>query len=217
MSHRSYLVLSVTFGLAACGGSGDATDAGGGSGQLLVHASAHGEEGGASLSVDITRAGQNVNDATVIVTSDLGDATLTRDGDGQYRGDQGGWGAYFAVDITAGDDWVKGSIEAPDPATVTDPTPDQAFDPHLADGGVVTVAWDGDPAMDVSVKVHDFDWSGTDDGSLDVPATAFDNESTEVEIERSNQVDLVGGAAGSDLSASIGTKTTLVVSNPYNN
>jgi len=56
---------------------------------------------------------------------------------------------------------------------------------------------------------------GDDEGGLDIPASMFVEEDQEIEISRTNEIDLHGGAPGSYLSVERGDKTHLSVVNPY--
>ena len=190
-------------------------DRGDGSGGLLVRAHIDSEEGGAEFDVTVERDGQDVVDAEVVIGTDGADVLLERDGEGRYRGGDGQWSAYYSIEVTAGDDWLDGGLEAPDRPTLVDPDPAEALDPHQAEGGVVVVTWDGDLAMSVRVKTKDFEWSGADEGGLEIPAVMFEEEDQEIEISRENEIDLDGGVAGSSLSVATGAKTRLVVVNPF--
>lgn len=218
-SHLRLIAFIVPLA-AACGGDDDVAgpvdgDSGGGTGNLLVRAHIDSEEGGAEIDVSVERDGQEVADAEVVVGTDGADVLLERDGEGRYRGFDREWSAWYSIEVTAGDDWLDGGLEAPDRPTIIDPDPAQAFDPHEVADGVVVVTWDGDPAMTVRVKTKDFEWSGADQGGIEIPAIMFEEEEQEIEIDRANEIDLTGGAPGSSLSVETGGKTRLVVVNPY--
>jgi len=221
MTSTHVRVLALVLPLAAaCGGDDDVVgpvdgDHGDGSGALLVRAHIDSEEGGAEFDVTVERDGQDVADAEVVIGTDGADVLLERDGEGRYRGNDGQWSGYYSIEVTAGDDWLDGGLEAPDRPTLVDPDPAEAFDPHDAEDGVVVVTWDGDLAMSVRVKTKDFEWSGTDEGALEIPAVMFEEEEQEIEISRENEIDLDGGVAGSSLSVATGAKTRLIVVNPF--
>jgi len=191
-------------------------ESGDGTGALLVRAHIDSEEGGAELDVSVERDGQEVNDAEVVIGTDGADVLLERDGDGRYRGFDGEWSGWYTIEVTAGDDWLDGGLEAPDRPSLIDPDPSEAFDPHQAEDGVVMVTWDGDFAMSVRVRTRDFEWSGADEGGVEVPAVMFEEEEQEIEISRENEIDLAGGAPGSSLSVETGARTRVIVVNPYN-
>jgi hypothetical protein len=205
---------------AACGGDDDIAgpvdgDSGGGNGALLVRAQIGSEEGGVEFDVDVERDGADVTDAEVVIGTDGADVALVHDGEGRYRGSDGEWSGYYTIEVSAGDDWLDGGLDAPDRPTLLEPDPAQAFDPHTAEDGVVVVTWGGDLAMTVRVKTKEFEWSGDDEGGLDIPASMFVEEDQEIEISRTNEIDLHGGAPGSYLSVERGDKTHLSVVNPY--
>ena len=211
------LLLPLT---TACGGDDDLAgpvdgDSGGGSGALLVRASIDSEEGGAEVDVSIERAGRDVDDATVVIGTDGADLILERDGEGRYRGRDAQWSGWYTIEVTAGDDWLDGGLESPDRPILVDPDPAEAFDPHQAEDGVVLVTWDGDLALSARVKTKDFEWSGADEGGLEIPAVMFEEDEQEIEIKRENEIDLAGGAAGSFLAVETGSKTRLIVLNPF--
>ncbi|HEU5059884.1 MAG TPA: hypothetical protein VFU21_25310 [Kofleriaceae bacterium] len=222
-SHLRLLAFATALPLAAaCGGDDDVAgpvdgESGDGTGALLVRAHIDSDEGGAEIEVSVERDGQDVTDAEVVIGTDGADVVLDWDGEeGRYRGFDGEWSGWYSIEVTAGDDWLDGGLEAPDRPTLIAPDPSEAFDPHQAEDGVVVVTWDGDLAMSVRVKTKDFEWSGADEGGLEIPAVMFEDEEQEIEIDRENEIDLAGGAPGSALSVETGAKARLIVLNPYN-
>lgn len=218
-THLRFFALVLPLA-AACGGDDDIAgpvdgDRGDGTGALLVRAQVDSEEGGADFEVTVSRDGQDVADAEVVIGTDGADVLLSRDGEGRYVGGDAQWSGYYTIEVTAGDDWLDGGLEAPDRPTLLEPDPAEAFDPHAAEDGVVVVTWDGDLAMSVRVKTKEFEWSGTDEGGVEVPAAMFVEEDQEIEISRTNEIDLAGGAPGSSLSVETDAKTHLIVLNPY--
>lgn len=211
------LVLPLVW---ACGGDDDLAgpvdgDRGDGTGALLVRAQIDSEEGGADFDVTVSRDGQEVTDAEIIIGTDGADVALAYDGEqAAYVGGDEVWSGYYTIDVTAGDDWLNGGLEAPDRPTLIEPA--DAFDPHQVEEGVVLVTWDGELAMSVRVKTKDFEWSGADEGGLEIPAVTFEDEEQEIEISRQNEIDLEGGAPGSVLAVEVDGKARLVVLNPYN-
>ena len=217
MTSKVVRVMAVAW-LWACGGDDDTfvdSDPGDGSGTLRVEASIENDGDGGDFQVRVDRAGEDVNDADVVISYVDGDETLALEGGGDYRGGHAGWSDSYAIDVTAGDDWLDGAIEAPELPELVEPSPTEAFDPHDAEDGVVVVSWDGAAAMSVRVKTKDFEWQGDDTGSLEIPATAFEEEDQEIEISRRNSIDLAGGSPGSELTVSAKTKLRLIVVNPY--
>lgn len=216
MRRIGLIAFSMAALLAACGDDDIGTDPGGGTGTLLVHARAeYRNDGFADLRVDVARAGAAVADAAVVVESDLGRVTLVHEGGGTYRGAQAGWASGYALAVSAGDDHLDGSIVAPAPARLTSPDPAVPFDPQADADGLILLQWAGDRAHRVRVKTKGFEWSGVDQGRLMVPAMVFVETSQDIEIKRENSVALAGGAPGSDLSAKVDAKVTVLVSNPF--
>jgi hypothetical protein len=220
LTHLRTLAFVVPLA-AACGGDDDIAgpvdgDRGDGTGALLVRAQVDSEEGGADFEVSVERDGQEVTDAEVVIGTDGADVVLQYDGEEhRYRGGDAQWSSYYTIEVTAGDDWLDGGLEAPDRPTLVEPDPAEAFDPHTAEDGVVIVTWDGDLAMSAQVKTKEFEWSGADEGGVEIPAPMFVEEDQEIEISRTNEIDLAGGAAGSYLSVETDAKTHLIVLNPY--
>lgn len=221
MTSTHLRVLALFLPLAAACGDDDVAgpvdgDRGDGSGALLVRAHIDSDEGGADFDVEVTRDGQDVSDAEVVIGTDDRDVVLNYDGDGDYVGGDDIWSGYYTIEVTAGDDWLDGGLEAPDRPNIVDPDPAEAFDPHDAEDGVVVVTWDGDLAMSVRVRTRDFEWSGADEGGVEIPAVMFEEEDQEIEISRENEIDLAGGAPGSLLSVEREATTDLIVVNPFN-
>jgi len=208
---RTLLVLLV----AGCGG-GSATDPGGGTHTLLVSGSIENEGTGASILVDVRRGIDHVTNAVVTVDAGNGGFQLNLGTDNRYHGVSPAWSHRFRLSVVAGMDNLDGSVEGPDPATIVSPPPAVAFDPHQAPGGVVRVSWSGAAAETVEVDVRDFQWGpNPDTGFVDVPAVNFQNTSEQVRIRRVNSTALVGGVAGSMLTARNETRTDLSVVNPF--
>jgi hypothetical protein len=199
--------------VAACGSDELGNDPGGGTGTLLVNASIDQEDGAAELVVTVDRAGQDVDDAIVRVTSELGEVTLALSGGGEYRGVQAGWAAGYEISVTSGEDSLTGSIDAPGPIVMTSPL--SGFDAQAAEGGLVRISWDGERSMEARVRTDDFDQTVPDDGALDVAATFFVQDQQEIEIRRRNTVTLAGGAPGSRLEATFELTTDVTVTNPF--
>jgi hypothetical protein len=217
---RTLGVFLATVALAACGDDAPGTDAGDGSETLLVNASidgdGDGDGAGADMTVRVRRAGVDVNDAIVEISSNHGEVSLaSTGGGGEYRGGQPLWGDWYEIRVTAGDDWLDGGVEAPvRPALVT-PDPAAPFDVRAAEDGLVRVAWDGEAAQTIRVRAGDYDASLADTGSVMVPATMFTDEEEDIELRRENATALAGGAPGSDLSAHIDSQTRVIVLNPF--
>jgi hypothetical protein len=202
--------------LVACGGSdgGIGTSPGEGTRTLLVDGTVELEDGAAHLRVEVQRAGVDVDDAIVTVESSTGDATLTLEGSGVYRTTLPGWAEGYTIEVVAGDDHLWGSIAAPERPLITSPV--EAFDPQAEEDGLVTILYDGEWADTVRFKSKDFEYGPVEDrGEIEVPAVEFTETVQEFEIDRTNRVDLAGGAPGSELSAHCDSKTDLLIVNPF--
>lgn len=210
------LTLLGVVGAAACG-SDSGTDPGTGTHTLAVQgqASRDAENDTASLRVSVQRAGVRVSDAVVTMRSELGDVTLTLDGNGDYVGEQAGWASNYRLEVTAGTDRLSGAIHAPEVMTLLSPDPTVAIDAQAAVNGVVTLRWSGESADSIRVKSKDFEYQGTDEGHVDMAAAQLKESSQELELRRQNSVSLAGGLPGSTLSASCRSNFTLIVVNPF--
>jgi hypothetical protein len=213
---RKNVVAGVLFAfVAACGSDGSATNPGTGTKTLVVEAKID-YEAGADFDVRVRRAGQDVTDAVVTITSNRGEVLLTHDGGGDYIGAQTGWGNYFALDVKAGPDALEGSIAAPQSVTLVQPDMRVPFDARQAES--VRFRWDAEPADFVRIKTEKFETVPEyveDTGSYMIVATAFVDTEQDVKIKRRNSVALAGGLPGSTLTADYEEKFQVLVTNPY--
>ena len=198
---------------AACGGV--STDPGDGSRTLEVRADIELKSTYADFEVRVRRDGDNVPDARVRIFSDLGDTELIYDGGGDYEGRQSGHARWYEVDVEVGDDWLYGTVVAPEPARVVDPDPHEPWRPREADDGVVWISWSGRLADRVRVETYEFEWEGEDRGELGIPATAFQDREDEIEIRRRNETPLIGGVSSSRLRVTAETETSIAIVDPY--
>jgi hypothetical protein len=212
MLRLGLLALAV---VVAGGCGGVSTDPGDGSRTLEVRADIDIRRTDARFEVRVRRDGENVSDARVLILSNLGDTLLTYDGGGEYEGRQSGHARWYEVDVEVGDDWLYGTILAPEPAYVTRPEPAEPWRPREAADGVVWVRWSGKLADRVRVKTDEFEWEGLDRGELGIPATAFQDIEDEIEIRRRNETALHGGTASSRLRATAETETSIAIVDPY--
>jgi hypothetical protein len=211
---RLLVTCVAVVGLWGCGGGG--TSPGSGTQTLSVDGQITQADANASYRVTVRRGNAAVNDALVTMQTDRGGTSLALDKDGTYRGTAVGWGGTYTVTVSSGADHLEGSIVAPQAAPITAPDPTVAFDPHTATGGVILLRWGGPLAENAHVRSGDFDWGPmTDPGQLTVPATIFKDTTQEVRVERENSTALAGGVAGSQLSADLETRTTLIVVHPF--
>lgn len=210
----------TAFGMvvAACGGGGaSGTDPGEGTQTLIVAANASISSGdpGWSLEVEVGRPGAPmVTDAEVRIESDAGDMVLAHVENGRYAGSLPADATAFALSVEAGEDGLSASLDAPAIPELEHPAV-TGFDPHAEEDGLVEVRWSGAAAQRVRVKVAEFEYEGVDQGSIDVPATTFQDDEEELEVERRNSVTLLGGLGGSTFEAKAETKTRVGVTNPF--
>jgi len=206
--------LALLFYICACGGT--STDPGGGTQTLFVNGSVDLEDGGSSFFVEVRKGSIRITGAAVTFESSLGTTTLVGDAEGRYQGFAAGWASSYHLRVVAGDDDLDATILAPEPPSLVEPQPDVAFDPHLAENGIVRLSWSGEGAETVEVETKDFKWGpNPDDGGVDVPATAFQDLTQQVRIQRKNDTPLAGGTAGSQLEARADTRTDLTIVNPF--
>jgi hypothetical protein len=198
---------------AACGGV--STDPGDGTRTLDVSASVDLRGSHADFEVRVRRDGSDVSNARVLISSDLGDTELRYDAGGDYEGRQTGHASWYELDVEVGDDWLSGTVVAPEPARITEPNPNEPWRPREADEGVVWVTWSGELADRVRVNTDEFEWEGEDTGELGIPATAFDDIEDAIEIRRRNETPLIGGVSSSRLRVTVETETSIAVVDPY--
>jgi hypothetical protein len=214
---RTGMFFCAISGLLATACGNDSTYAGRGTQTLLVTAEIDYDEGGASANIRVRRAGVDVTDALVGISSDLGDVMLVYNADNHsYRGRQTGWKGAYSIQVRAGNDWLDGGIGSPEQPVLTKPAPGVAFDPHLADRGVVELVWSGRRGDMIRVRTKKYDPGFVpDQGSVLVSNTYFTEDAQDVSLERANSIDLAGGAPGSTLSAHIGSDARLLITNPF--
>lgn len=215
---RIALVVALALVTVACGGgSRSGSDPGEGTQTLIVQASASIESGDAgwSLEVRVERAGGiDVLDAVVEIESDAGDMVLVSSGDGRYAGSLPVDASWFGLSVEAGEDGLSASIDAPAMPVLEHPAL-VGLDPHAEADGLIEVSWSGSSAQHVRVKLADFQYEGVDEGSIDVPASAFDDDQMDLELDRRNSVTLLGGVGGSTFEASAEHRVQITVTNPY--
>jgi hypothetical protein len=208
-------LLGTAMVVATVGCGSVSTDPGDGSRSLEVRADVELESTYADFEVRVRRNDNDVSDARVVITSDLGETILLYDGGGDYEGRQTGHARWYEVHVEAGDDWLYGTVVAPEPARVTSPDPHQPWRPREAQDGVVWVEWSGKLADNVRIKTGEFEWAGEDRGELGIPATAFDDIEDEIEIRRRNETPLIGGVSNSRMRVTAETETSIAIIDPY--
>jgi hypothetical protein len=222
------LIVGLATILTACGGSsGFSTDPGSGTTTLLVdaHASFDNELNAADFNVNVKKAGANVDNAFVTITSEFGTVTLVNDpGKGDYKGTQAKWSdTGYKLDIVIKDpsgkttDSLTAALEAPVRVVLTAPKNINApFDPHTLPNQLLVVSWEGPPATSVHVKSKDFEPNLAGDPlTVSIPAAVFKDTTQKLEIDRSTGVALAGGLPGSRFTADYDFKTSLIVQNPF--
>ncbi|MBL8914780.1 MAG: hypothetical protein JNM17_29005 [Archangium sp.] len=198
-------VLAV-FTLCACGGN----NPGSGSGTLFVSArfSTDGSPSASAARVTIREAGPFgalVKDATVNVSGSKAPKTNIPyvEMNNEYRVDQFPWDEIIRLEVTRGQDRVEGSVTSPGTSQITNPTNDGTV--RQANG--LTISWrdsNMQPANTVRVRMYRsmIDTTLADDKfefnvAFDKLVVADDEN---VNLERSNEVALAGGTAGSAMS-----------------
>jgi hypothetical protein len=215
-AHATWFAALGVIAAAACGGDdGPLVSPGDGSRTLLVDARIEYDDGGAEIWIEVVRAGQQVTGADVSVSSGLGAIDVPHLGSGFYGITQAGWEGPYVLSVDAGDDWLDAAIDAPAMPAIVSPAPGVAIEPRADEDGVIEVEWAGELAHRVAIDTHDFEWQGIDEGSIAVPATAFDEDEQDIEIERTNSTALEGGAPGSELRVRCGTRQRFSVIDPF--
>ncbi|MFZ5441734.1 MAG: hypothetical protein ACOZQL_17155 [Myxococcota bacterium] len=195
--------------VSACG----YTSPGGGTGTLFVTARLTSEGSTASSRARVTvRAGSMsgaiVEDAEVSIRGGALQKTVVpfdRDSS-QYRLDGFQWVEGLRLEVVRGSDLLDGSIDVPGETLITDPINDSTF--RRADGQPLVVRWKdarGSPATTTGVRLEKAKLDRTiPQGIFEFRVEANElvaNDKERVRVERSNEVTLAGGAAGSVLSA----------------
>jgi hypothetical protein len=223
MRHTS--IASLMIALAACS-SGVGTNTGTGTRTLLVRAdvSADSDGGSASIDVHVEKAGQNVDTARIRVSSNRGAIELTPRGGGDYRASQSGYATDgYAIDVELTDaegrvtDELHGSVVSPDTVRLTGPDLTRVVDARALPNDVLVITWAAPGAESARVRLKDFD-SGNlspDPLRVEVPAASLKEQADDLEVRRSNSIQLAGGTQGSHLAVEYKLKTTLFVMNPF--
>ncbi len=205
---RPLTLLSLVL-LSACG----ATNPGGGTRTLHVVArfESNGSTPGTWARVTVRQGsgnGDHVANAEVALRGGrLGRQVLAFDDNArQYRLDDFAWDDALRLEVSRGEDFLDGAIEAPGFTVITRPVAGTTY--RRADGPPLVVEWsDSMNRRAARVQVR-LDKAGIDttlpqDGlELRVePGELKVDDKEKVRVERSNQVDLAGGLPGSQLSA----------------
>ena len=208
----SLLAMLIGASLAGCGGS----DPGRGTASLHVEAFAvtSGTRDSTQIRVQVREVdarGQIQAGATVRVRGkEQGEWTLDFVGFdwGPFTGGfhllsgidwQGGW----HLEVEMGDEhWLEAYLEVPGFTKITQPVANTAYRPD--DREPLQVRWEDEErrrARDVRLKLDRNDYSVRLEGEVkrhEIPVSAFRRDGDErVEVERSTEIDLAGGASGS--------------------
>lgn len=190
------------------------TSPGGGTGTLFVTArlTSDGSTAGSSARVTVragSSSGELVKNAEVAIRGgSLGRTLVSYDDQrDQYRLDGFSWVEGFRLEVVRGNDLLDGAIEAPGATVITDPVSDTTY--RRADGPPLLIRWrDARGGAAGSTRLR------MDKAKLDraIPAGVFEvrveardlvvDDKEKVQVERSSEVQLAGGAPGSTLSAS---------------
>ncbi len=207
---RALLALVSVVVCSACG----YTSPGGGTGTLFVTArlSSDGSTQGNRARVTVRSAsstGDVVPNAEVALQGGaLKRTVLSWDPDSkQYRLDGFTWVDGFRLEVIRGNDLLDGSIDAPGATLITNPISDSTF--RRADAQPLSITWKDTrnaPAKTTQVRLDKANVDraipeGLYELRLDANELTASTKET-VRVERSNEVNLAGGAVGSLLSAS---------------
>ena len=190
------------------------TSPGGGTQTLFVTArlSSDGSTAGSSARVTVRQGsstGDLVKDAEVAIRGGPLGRTIVPydDGRDQYRLDSFTWVDGFRLEVIRGRDFLDGSITAPGPTLITDPVSGSTF--RRADNQPLIIRWRDErnqPADTTQLRLDKAKIERTlAAGVLVIPVDPSElvvNDKERVRIERTSEVALAGGVAGSTLSAS---------------
>lgn len=229
----SYLTLIVAGSLAACGGSpldpGAGNDPGTGTSTLVVtgnvSAQAHltnaltAADFDTTFSVRLTLNTQTVSTGTVTITSSSGTYPLTFQANGQGNGQRwtGQAPAYdevYRLDVDSGVDNVHNvRIDGPSLHSFSAPTAGAQVDSTMP----LVLTWRANDAADsAALRTDRFDnLAIPDTGSYTIAAGALKSSKDQIEqntirLTRTNRVTPAGGAAGSELAASVENEIDVV-------
>lgn len=188
------------------------TSPGGGTGTLFVTArlTSDGSTSGSDARVTVREGSSNgalVKNAEVAILGGALGRTLVGyvDDRDQYRLDGFTWVEGFRLEVIRGNDRLDGSIAAPGATLIVDPISDSTY--RRADGPLI-IRWRDSrnaPAGKTQLRLEKakIDLSiqeGVTDLLVD-PNDLIVSDKEKIRLERTNQVSLAGGVAGSSLSA----------------
>ena len=189
-------------------------DSGSGSNTLYVYADIEGKAGSSThMYVEVALNGNDVSGASVVVDSDLGEVTLTETGDGYYEAEQSGFAPGYHLRVESGENNLKASLNAPKAHSIKNPEQGATYDTQDGD---LEVSWSPTGADEARVETDEveLDFNG-DPGAATIPATSFEGDEDEVEVKRTNKMQLAGGTTGSGFEISYEVQHEITVLNPY--
>lgn len=203
------LLMTLLVAASSCG----LTSPGGGTGTLFVLArlTSDGSSSGSHARVTVrsgSATGNLVTDAEVAIRGGaLGRTLIPYDGQrDQYRLDAFTWVEGFRIEVIRGNDRLDGSIEAPGATLITNPVGGSTF--RRADGPPLFIRWKDERGAPASITSLRLDKAKIDRaipaGVMEVQIATSDlvvDDKEKVRVQRSNEVSLAGGGAGSLLSA----------------
>lgn len=165
-----------------------------------------------NFDVRISKGGQAVTGATVIIGSANGNVTLTEGGPGEYRGTQAGYSRTYGIKVDAGTDKIDGAqAEGPAFHAFASPTAGQV----VKAGMPLEVKWTAGGAEQASIETRNLDQIDIPDNQTYTVAGTYiqvnKDNNDRVRIERSSNVTLAGGAAGSSLTVSVRNQVPFTV------
>ncbi len=199
-------LIAAASAIAACGGY---TSGGGGTDTLEVEARVSFAVGNANMvgRVSVNQRGAFVQGATVTLRDEETEAVfpLTEDGNFYRTNIPGGYRRKLELKVERGGDNLDAKLEGPGEHFINTP-----FDGTIIKLGdsPLEVNWtvkDGIRADDVSIRLDGSDYRGEtnkDKGKVEVPRELLRVGDDTIRVERSNTVDLEGGAGESTYTIS---------------
>lgn len=200
--------------LIACDDGSFTRDSGSGTNTLYVVAHIEGEpDQYTQIMVEVDLDGDELSGAVVTINSDLGQVTLRETDDGEYEAEQSGFASGYHLRIESGEHSLKGSLNAPKAHTIDNPEHGSTYDTQNGD---LEVIWSPAGADRVQVANDEFELDFTDDsGKAIIPARTFEDDEDEIEVKRTNRMNLAGGVGDSYFEIEYEVSAEIFVVNPY--
>lgn len=215
------IALVTVVGLTACGG----TSPGSGTKTLYVNArlSTDGSTDGTRARVQVragSATGAPVTDAQVKLRgSKLEQRTLSANGNsGDYDTGNFAWDDVFLLEVVRGSDALEAALEAPGVTVITAPIASTTF--RRADGAPLKIQWKDEKGRRADIANLEFDKANVSDSwandsepfQVEIEANRLVAEDKErIDLERSNEVSLAGGTAGSLMRATTSHRVEFTV------